>query len=212
MVIGLFAQVAQEEHWDPGGGIEAHRAHSYYFCLWVPSGAGEEVAGGLQIMRPPPSQEGTPGRPGLPSLDVWPELEGEVSGREDVAHISLLAVRREWRGRGHLSLPSSGLFWPLCAAMWRHCVEEGIREVWLEATPRLLAFYRRVGWPLVVRGELREHWGEPCYPCSLSVREVAGSLAERAVRTITYRRVLADMVRAGSGEFDALTPTGAAEC
>ena len=42
------------------------------------------------------------------------------------------------------------------------------------ATPRTLRCYQRLGWPLVIRGELREHWGEPCYLCSLSVRDVAG--------------------------------------
>ena len=78
--------------------------------------------------------------------------------------------------------------------MWRYCVRRGVGELWLEATPHTLRAYRLVGWPLLVRGELREHWGEPCLPCSLSVREVAGALAERAARSEVYRRVLTDMI------------------
>ena len=146
------------------------------------------VSGALQIVHPDAAGS-------LPNVRVWPELASLVAGGGlSVAHIAILAVGKEWRGRRGISP-----FWRLTAAMWHFCVERGIRELWLETTPTTLRAYRLLGWPVQVRGELREHWGEPVYPCSLSVREVAGALAERAVRSRTYRRILADMVGALPG-------------
>ena len=114
---------------------------------------------------------------------VWPELPiSPISGT--LAHVSILALKPEWRGRNR----GSGL-WLLCAAMWRYCVQSDIHTLWLEATPLMLRAYRLLGLPLQVRGDLRTHWGEPCYPCSLSVRDVAGTLAQRAVTSPRYRAI-----------------------
>lgn len=193
-VVLLFERVAAEEGWNPDGELRAHVAVSTYFGLWADGdgatspegrpGAPSLPIGGLQLVR-------SDAAGWLPCDRVWPELappSAGAEGRTSVAHVAVLAVAREWRGR------IGGLFWRLTAAMWRHCVLSGIADLYLEATPRTLRCYQRLGWPLEVRGELREHWGEPCYPCVLSVREVAGSLAERAVRSEAYRHILADMV------------------
>lgn len=72
---------------------------------------------------------------------------------------------------------------------------QGARDcgIWLEATPAKLKVYRRLGWPLCVRGDLREHWGEPCALCSLDVAE-----AEAGVRSHPYWQeivALADRVK-----------------
>jgi hypothetical protein len=182
-IVSLFEGIAAAEGWTPEGELRAHVARSIYFGLWHHGCGGTTPVGGLQLVR-------TDGAGRLPSQRVWPELPIET-GAADIAHIAMLAVEEEWRGR------AGGLFWMLTAAMWNRCVRCGISELWLEATPRTLRCYRRFGWPIAVRGELREHWGEQCFPCSLSVREVAGALAEKAVRSEAYRRILAAMI---SGE------------
>lgn len=180
-IIRLFEQIADEEGWQPGEQLHAHAERSTYFGL---SDEGGCLIGGLQLVAPDPKGL-------LPCQSVWPELSIVFAERaSEIAHIAVLAVAKEWRGKR-----GGAPFWLLCAAMWRHCVQHGIRELWLEVTPTMLRCYRLLGWPLVVRGELRKHWGEPCYPCSLSIREVAGTLAERAVRSPMYRRVLAQMVQ-----------------
>jgi hypothetical protein len=184
-IIALFEQIAAAEGWQPDGELRAHVARSTYFGLWRDDineagilGEDREIGGGLQLVRP--DHNGA-----LPTQRVWPEIA--LADPDSAAHIAVLALCEDYRGKG-------GLFWLLTAAMWRHCVQEGIRELWLECTPRTLRAYRRFGWPLQVRGELRQHWGEPCHPCSLSVREVAGALAERAVRSEAYRNILTNMV------------------
>ena len=187
-VLAFFVGIAREEGWQPGGDLQAHRDRSTYFVLTDGKDSKNGVmvlAGALQIVHPDDAG-------GLPNLAVWPELELDVrGGGAGTAHIVILAMAKEWRGRR-----GGAPFWRLTASMWHYCVSHNIRELWLETTPKTLRAYRLLGWPVQVRGELREHWGEPVYPCSLSVREVAGALAERAVRSRAYRRVLADMVGA----------------
>lgn len=171
-VIALFEAIASEEGWQPGDQIRAHAARSVYFGVWM----GELLVGGLQLVTPDEAGE-------VPTHLVWPELPilDRASG---VLHAAILAVLPEYRGQ-----ESSAAFWQLGSALWRYCVAAGVKVIWLEATPKMLRCYRLLGWPLVVMGELREHWGEPCYSCSLSVREVAGSLAERALISTTYRGI-----------------------
>jgi hypothetical protein len=189
-IIALFEGIAEVEGWQPGGELRANIARSCFFGLWA-SDAQEHILGpstesgvscviaGLQIVRPDSAGA-------IPSQRVWPELS--LPAPELSAHIAMLAVAKQWRGK------SGGLFWLLTAAMWKHCVQSGIRNLYLEATPRTLRCYQRFGWPIQVIGPLREHWGEPCYPCHLSVREVAGALAERAVHSASYKSILANMV------------------
>jgi hypothetical protein len=202
-VIALFEAIAREEGWQPGDGLRAYTRRSTYFGLTlpVPGGAGAEEAlvGGLQLVAAEP--DGT-----LPTHAVWPETPREAARPERVAHVAVLAVSKAWRNRHDDPGGSNACFWRLTAAMWRHCVRSGVRELWLEATPTVLRAYRLLGWPLQVRGDLREHWGEPCYPCSLSVREVGGAIAERAVRSPAYRRVLDDMVGGDRVGGDRVTP------
>ncbi len=188
-VVALFRRIAQAEGWQPGGELDAYPDRSVYFALRRTGEAGKQtgkdgVVGGLHLVLPD-------ARGLLPGHRVWPELPvPDPPG--SAAHILVLAADGAEPASSGAGEPSP--FWHLCAAMWGYCVEQGVRELRLEATPKMLRCYRLLGWPLVVRGELREHWGEPCYPCSLSVREVAGSLAEKAARSRVYRRVLADMV------------------
>jgi hypothetical protein len=175
-MVAFFTRIAQEEGWQPQGEIVALQDHSTYFAL---QDAEKTLLGGLQLV--------LPGAVPFPCLKVWPELEVVLAVHpQQNAHVAILAVARQWRGQ-----KGGAPFWLLCAAMWRYCVEREIRTLWLEATPTMLRCYRLLGFPLEVRGELREHWGEPCYPCSLSVRQVAGVLAEKAVRSHTYGRIFA---------------------
>ncbi len=171
-VIQLFERIASEEGWQPGDQLRAHVGRSVYFGVWYE----ERLVGGLQLVTPDEAGE-------VPTHQVWPELpvQDATSG---VLHAAVLAVLPEYRGKD-----SGAAFWQLGSALWRYCVENQVKTIWLEATPKMLRCYRLLGWPLVVIGELREHWGEPCYPCSLSVREVAGSLAERALVSTTYRSI-----------------------
>lgn len=185
-IIMLFEEVARQERWQPGDGLRVYRDRSVYFGLW----RGTTVEGGLQLVLPDAIGS-------LPFQTVWPEIVNAGGLRS--AHIAVMAVRRTTRGvRGYESdtevcandraAPFS--FWLLATEMWRHCVLSGVGELWLEATPRTLRCYQRLGWPLQVRGELRTHWGEPCFPCSLDVCQVAGELAQRAVRSPAYRSVV----------------------
>lgn len=184
-LVDLFEQIAREEGWHPGGELRAHISRSVYFYLRLghdspPDGSLEpEFIGALQLVLA--SATGS-----IPSAGVWPEVDFTARHRR-IAHVAVLALRKEWRGRKDAFM----LFWLLAVAMWRYCVREGIEELWLEATPRVLATYQRLGFPLTVRGELREHWGEPCFLASMTVREVAGALAEKAFRgSSSYRSIL----------------------
>jgi len=174
-LIALFSSIAHEEGWQPDGQLDTYRDRSTYFGLRHTGTLTERptLIGGLQLVclryvEAPPSHA------------VWPDVAVGI----DAAHIAVLAVEKAWRGK------SGGLFWLLAVEMWRYCVGAGVRELWLEATPRTLQCYQRLGWPLHIRGELRMHWGEPCYLCSMEVREVAGSLVERALKSASYRGIL----------------------
>lgn len=177
-IVQLFENIASLENWEPGDQLRAHTTRSLYFGVWSNQSGipGQDIlVGGLQLVSP----EG-----GLfPSHQVWPELP-HAEDTMPTLHAAVLAVRSEFRGRD-----SAAAFWSLGVALWRYCIENGIKMIYLEATPKMLRCYKLLGWPLEIIGELREHWGEPCYPCRLSAREVAGSLAERALTSRTYRNL-----------------------
>lgn len=175
-VIQLFEGIAVEEGWQPGDQLRAHLSRSGFFGCWEEA----MLIGGLQLITPDEAGE-------VPTHIVWPELP---TLGPDVVHAAVLAVLPEYRGKD-----GGAAFWQLGSALWRYCVEKQIKTIWLEATPKMLRAYRLLGWPLVVIGELRDHWGEPCYPCSLTVREVAGSLAERALVSTTYRGIFDYMLQ-----------------
>ncbi len=178
-VIALFEGIAEAEGWQPGDQLRAHVLCSIYFGVWTNKSGkrGENrLIGGLQIVAPDELGK-------LPTHQVWPELP-VVEVKSPVLHAAVLAVLPEWRGRD-----SGAAVWSLGIALWRHCIESGVKTIYLEATPKMLRCYKLLGWPLEPIGELREHWGEPCYPCRLEMRSVAGSLAERALTSTTYRRI-----------------------
>jgi GNAT superfamily N-acetyltransferase len=180
-VIALFEGIAAAEGWQPGNQLRAHTARSVYFGIWDGQGGVERLVGGLQLAIPDEAGE-------LPSHLVWPELPVVERGTP-VLHAAVLAVLPEYRGHD-----GGAAFWGLGSALWRYCTQQGVKAIWLEATPKMLRCYRLLGWPLEVIGELREHWGEPCYPCKLVMREVAGSLAERALASTTYRGIIETML------------------
>jgi GNAT superfamily N-acetyltransferase len=178
-IISLFEGIAAAEGWQPGDQLRAHTARSIYFGVWTSRSGrrGEnKLVGGLQLVTP-----NEVGR--LPTHQAWPEL-ARIDPASPVLHAAVLAVLPEWRGRD-----SGAAFWSLGIALWRHCTQQGVKTIWLEATPKMLRCYKLLGWPLEPIGELREHWGEPVYPCRLAMRDVAGSLAERALTSTTYRRI-----------------------
>lgn len=177
-LVTLFARIAVEEGWQPGGELTAYRHRSAYFCLHD-SGL---LVGGLQVVLP--DEAGT-----LPCQKVWPEQE--FTGKVGVAHVAMLALAQPARGKqDEVNGPSPFLFWLLCVEMWRWCRENNIGELWLEATPRTLRCYQRLGWPLMVCGPLREHWGEPCYLTVLDIDAVTKSVAAKAARSQAYRHIL----------------------
>ena len=194
-LIAIFAGIAEQEGWQPGGELVAYRERSLYFGLYHQG----ELVGGLQLVK-------TDELRALPCQKVWPELE--FAGRSDVAHVAMLAVAQTVRGKqGEDDGPSPFLFWLLCIAMWRWCQDNGINELWLEATPRTLGCYRRLGWPLMLRGALREHWGEPCYLVSLDLHTVAQNVAEKAACSRAYRHILA-LAEEAPSKFQQITRDG----
>ena len=182
-LLALFEAIAAQEKWQHGGELRHHSHRSTYLGLYHRSEVqGQEIIGGIQLVLADP-ETGT-----LPCHRVWTELPVPVHA--GIAHAAVLAVASEWRGRRDSEenrLPAA--FWTLCASLWRHCLATGITELWLEATPTMLRCYRFLGWPLIVQGPLRSHWGEECYPCKVILREVAGSLAEKATRSLLYKSI-----------------------
>ncbi len=163
-------RIAAELSWQPGDQLRAYQDAALHLAVRV----GGELAGGLQVVM-------GVGEAGLPFRRVWPEAE--VAGAA-TAHVTILALEKQYRGR-------PGLFGPLCVELWRCCTNRDTEQIVIEATPPTLRLYRRLGWPLRIIGELRLHWGEECYLCSMGVHEVADALAGRAERARSYR-VLVD--------------------
>ncbi|WP_119324950.1 N-acyl amino acid synthase FeeM domain-containing protein [Capsulimonas corticalis] len=169
-IVRLFERLAAEEGWEPGDNLRIDRHRSVYFA----GRSDHELAGGLQMVL-------GDGSNALPSQRVWPEID--LSGRSDVAHVVILALRPEYRAR-------HGLFWNICVEMWKYCVARGVSEIWIEATPKTLRLYRRIGWPLEIVGDLRMHWDEPCFLCRMGTDEVAAALTSKAERSAAYKAVV----------------------
>lgn len=174
-LVRLLEGVAEAEDWKPDGALRHWLDRSVYFALEVEG----RLAGGLQLVLPDPA--GT-----LPYQAVWPEVPLASPGRQ--AHVAVLALDADFRGQ-------SLLFWRLVVEMWRHGVGEGLATLSIEVTPRVLPLYWRLGWPLVVQGALREHWGEPCYMCTLGIPEVAEALLHRAAHSSCYREIISQAFR-----------------
>ena len=178
-LLGLFREVASEEGWEPGSALEPCCRRSVYFALYAEG----QLAGGLQLTLP----DG-PGM--LPCFELWPEVGSCLRSSRDnhCAHVTMLALHPAFRGQGLL-------FWHLVVEMWRYCVGEGVATLFIEVTPRVLPLYRRLGWPLVVRGERKVHWGEECYLCTLGIADVARALLLRAEHSRYYRQIVAQAFR-----------------
>lgn len=175
MLVQLFESIAQAEGWKPEGALRSGRRRSVYFALEVQG----ELAGGLQLVL-------LDGAGTLPYQHIWPEVPLAAGDRQ--AHVGILAMTTPFRGQ-------TLLFWRLVVEMWRHCVGAGLVSLSIEITPRVLPLYWRLGWPLKVQGELREHWGEPCYLALLGIPEVAESLLRRAEHSAYYREIIAQAFR-----------------
>lgn len=172
-LVELLEQIAAELSWEPGEQLRNYEAQAVHFSAYVDG----VLAGGVQLV--PASLCAT-----LPCELVWPEVQ--LPRRAETAHISVLAVRREYRG-------NAGLLWPLCVAMWRYCVSQRLADISLEVTPKTYQLYRRLGWPLQVVGALRPHWGEDCCLCRMGSAEVAGAMLMKAPRSTTYRDIVSMM-------------------
>ncbi len=167
-LIGLLEGLARDLGWQPGGQLRADREAAFHLAARVDS----LTVGGLQVVL---------GGQALPFRQVWPD----VAAPEAAAHVTILALHPEWRGR-------AGLMWPLCVALWRVCKESGVQALLLEATPPTLKVYRRLGFPLEVIGELRMHWGEECHLCRMEMAEVEAVLRGKAERSPAYRKIIED--------------------
>lgn len=175
-LVQLFATIASQENWRPGDDLLRYQDRSVYLA----GASGDSIIGGIQLVL-------GDGQQPLPFTLTWPEICCPSNPR--VGHVLILALDKGHRG-------GLGFFGLLSLCLWRECKIRGIEELWLEATPAKLKVYRRLGWPLNVRGELREHWGEPCVLCSLSVAE-----AEAGVRARSYWQ---EIVALADQEFECL--------
>lgn len=173
-LLGSFGRIAAELGWQPGDQLWAYQDVALHLAVRV----GEELAGGLQVVM-------GSGEDDLPYRRVWPEVGAGAA----TAHVTILALEKECRGR-------PGLFGPLCVELWRCCDARRMERIVIEATPPMLRLYQRLGWPLRIIGDLRPHWGEECYLCCMGVQEVADALAGKAERARSYR-ALVDQARCG---------------
>jgi len=175
-LIGVLEDIAAELDWQPGRQLHNYRTQAVHFAAYV-DGA---LVGGMQLVPAPLCQT-------LPCELVWPDVR--LPRRAETAHISVLAVRREYRG-------TAELLWPLCVAMWRYCAAHRIADISLEVTPKTFRLYRRLGWPLEIVGDLRPHWGEECcYLCRMGTADVAGAMLLRTLRSAAYRDIVSMMSR-----------------
>ena len=182
-LLDVLEGIAAELSWQPGQQLRAYASMAIHFAAYV-NGV---LAGGLQLV--PSALCET-----LPCELVWPEVS--LPSRARTAHISIMAVRREYRG-------AAGLMWPLCVAMWRYCVAQRITDITLEVTPKTYLLYKRLGWPLEIIGDLRPHWGDDlCYLCRMEAAQVAGAMLLKAPRSAAYR----DIVGLMSQPWDAPVP------
>lgn len=172
--IEFLARVSHEKGWQPPpGALEAYPDRSVFLVHRDDEG----ILGALKLVRSGVENE-------LPVMQVWPEFS--LKGRASAAELSVLALNPTARGRL--------AFLPLTAAVWRYCMSRGINELWAELEPRMLAIYRRFGWPFEVMGKLREYWGDPLYPCRLFGEDWLEEHLTRARSSPRYLRALEQAV------------------
>ena len=187
-LVGLLERIAADLTWQPSGQLRNYEAQAVHFAAYV----GGVLAGGMQLV--PAALCHT-----LPCELVWPEVR--LPRRAETAHISILAVKKEYRG-------TAQLLWPLCVAMWRYCAAHRIADISLEVTPDLYRLYLRLGWPLEIVGDLRPHWGEDrCYLCRMGTADVAGAMLLRTLRSAEYRDIVGLMSRPWESAILPLSPS-----
>lgn len=185
-LVQVLEDIAAELCWQPGEQLRENQEAALHLAVMVNG----RIAGGLQAV--PGSVSNS-----LPCRQVWPEVE--VADEAHALHVTMLALQEEHRAH-------APLFWPLCVELWRWCRQQGIQSILLEATPPTLRVYQRLGWPLSIIGDLRMHWGEPCYLCKMSVDEVEGTLTEKAKRSPAYRALIDQAHRIDGCRIDGLVP------
>ena len=169
-LLNLFKEIAAEQGWQPGNWLEASPETASYLSVMHEG----RLAGGVQIVFPDEQAY-------LPYQSVWPEVS--VCNPLRTAHVTILALAQEFRGK-------QGIFWSLCIEIWRLCVAREVETVILEATPHMLEKYRKLRWPLEPVGELRKHWGEECCLCRMDMRMAAGAMIIQAQRSESYRALV----------------------
>lgn len=169
-LVDVLEGIAAELRWQPGEQLRNNEEAALHLAVL----AGGQIVGGLQAMFGSAASS-------LPCHHVWPEVE--ITDKAHALHVTILALQQEHRAH-------SCLFWPLCVELWRWSKQQGIQSILLEATPPTLRVYQRLGWPLAIIGDLRMHWGEPCYLCRMSVEEVEETLMEKAQRSAIYRTLV----------------------
>ena len=167
-LLELFADIADEQSWQPGDYLNSHPTGSIHFALC----ADGHLVGGLQLVMP--DEAGT-----LPCQHVWPE----ITIPEASAHVTILGLKAEHRG-------NVALFWTLCQELWCYCTDRKIKSLVLEATPHMSVLYRRMGLPLYMIGEERVHWGEPCVLAAVDIITAAGSVVLRARRSDVFKQLV----------------------
>lgn len=168
-VIDLLYAIEVERGLDVADHLEAYLDHPVFFAAM----RNGELVGGIKLVMGNPE--------GLPIHEVWPELN--LVGRTDVADLSLLALRGGRRG----DLYAVG---SLINAVWVHCRECGVSEVWAELPPRNIKLYQRMGFPFEVMGEKRDYWGTPHVPSRVVLDKAAEVVAERTAISGLYQRVV----------------------
>jgi len=183
---GFFEAVVVELGLDPGDQLSAYRDHSVGFVLVEAA----EVVGGLELVL---------GNLGghLPVRSVWPELA--CADCLNVADVAFLALAPHYRG-------NRSAFWLLCTELWRFCIVHAIQVLWFEAPPTILRLYRVLGWPLVVEGPARLHWGEPTYPCSMQMEELTEVFIQKAKERPAFRKIVQQALRDPVPEAAAVIP------
>lgn len=172
-VLGLFREISCEQQWQPGTYLDTAPDNSEHLAIVI----GGIVVGGLQAVFADKAGK-------LPYLHVWPEVIVPKSS----AHVTILGVRPECRGK-------ADMFWSLVCELWSLGTDRGIECYLLEATPPMLSIYRRMGLPLEVIGELRMHWGEPCYLTKVDPIAFAGGVVIRARKSAIFNNRLNILLR-----------------
>ena len=82
------------------------------------------------------------------------------------------------------------LFWLPYTEMGRNCREHGVDHLWIAATLRNLAVFRRLGWPLEVWTSLHTYRGRGYFLTRMSIGAVEASIIGKATKAETYRIIV----------------------